>query len=306
MKNKRGKKLAMTEAEFKAAYEQLEEGRFLEALDIANRASTTHSGYQHYTSVSKFCKMVKGKSMWLSRLDSPSLNDLHEANKYGRDWRRMYVGCFSYGRSENALLWKMYCKPNRDAIRVLISQEGMKQFEEYLQGVANIEAHHVIKRDNRFVLSPRRAALVHGGVFDVLYAAVKDCRLGCERCNDLMWNFCHLHIPELEEVIKAKALEGFFKDCEWRGEQETRIFVKTTNVSPSAERLAIRIPDEVLNSMSIVLSPWADTAHCVDVTKRLERLFAEQGLKVPRIRRSYLTGALASWRKDVRKGQRKR
>ena len=90
-------------------------------------------------------------------------------------------------------------------------------------------------------------------------------------------------------------MEGFFKDCEWRGEQETRIFVKTSNVSSSAKRLAIRIPDEVLNSMSIVLSPWANDAQCVGMTKRLEKIFADQGLKVPRIRRSYLTGALDSW-----------
>ena len=37
-------------------------------------------------------------------------------------------------------------------------------------------------RDDRFMLSLRRAALVHGGVFDVLYAAVKDCSLEYERC----------------------------------------------------------------------------------------------------------------------------
>lgn len=37
---------------------------------------------------------------------------------------------------------------------------------------AKVEAHHVVKRDDRFVLSSRRAALVHGGVFDALYAAV--------------------------------------------------------------------------------------------------------------------------------------
>ena len=129
------KKLAMNEEDFKAEYKKFKEGDFQSALELANRASTVHGGYHHYTSLSTLRKIVGDKTMWLSRLDSSSLNDSHESGKYGRgrDWRRMYVGCFSYGRSENALLWKMYCKQNRDAVRILISQEGMKTLKRYLQ-----------------------------------------------------------------------------------------------------------------------------------------------------------------------------
>ena len=291
------KKLAMKEEDFKAEYKKFKEGDFQSALELANRASTVHGGYQHYTSLSTLRKIVGDKSMWLSRLDSSSLNDSHESGKYGqgRDWRRMYVGCFSYGRSENAFLWKMYCKQNRDAVRILISQEGMKSLKRYLQRVLKVDAHLILESGDLSLPSSRRVTIAKGGAVDVLYAAVKNRESKDERCNDLMWNSCHLHVSDLEHVITGTAMEGFFKDYEWRAEQETRIFVKTRSASSSARKIVIRLPDKVLNSMSIVLSPWASAKYCEKTEKELKELFAKKGLRVPRIRRSYLTGALDSW-----------
>ena len=267
---------------------------FAGALRIAKRAGLSHRWYQHYMSLSNLEKMVERGMFWLTRLDSETLNDWHEGVKYGSrlGCRRMYIGCFSYGGSESAAMWRMYCKPCADSVRVLINQKGMQIWAKNLSRKSSIDAKWIIKDR---VMSECKS-IQKAGIGDVLYASVKKDDCDPERSNSLFWNGTRRQVEDLREWSRGPNIEGFLKDCEWCYENETRLFVRVNRAKKFAKRLAIRMPHDVFNHISIVLSPWLASDDVKKTKERIETLFEANGYKKPYVRKSFLTGALGSWR----------
>ena len=69
------KKSDLQERDYAAMFDGLSANRFIKAMQIATGAADTHSGYQHYTTMKSLEKMIESRSLWLSRLDNPDLND---------------------------------------------------------------------------------------------------------------------------------------------------------------------------------------------------------------------------------------
>lgn len=286
-----------TEEFYREEFLKLGPRNFSGALRVAKRAGLSHSWYQHYMSLSNFEKLVDrrqgGGKLWLSRLDNRELNDWHEGEKYGSPagCRRMYVGCFSYGGNESAAMWKMYCKADADAVRLLIGQKGMQIWAKQLSRKRSLEARWIIDNQESGVCR----SISKAGIGDVLYAAVKKNDCDPERSNALFWNGARCKMMDLREWSKSENIEGFLKDCEWCYENETRLYVKVSRAKLAAKRLAVRVPDAVFNHMSIVLSPWLAKDEVGNVKKFIWSLFAANGYKKPYVRQSFLTGALGSW-----------
>lgn len=284
---------SLNEEYFRNEFLKLGSKSFALALRIAKRAGLSHRWYQHYMSLSNLEKMVKGGMLWLTRLDNKELNDWHEGVKYGSRLRcrRMYIGCFSYGGGESAAMWRMYCKPCADSVRVLISQKGMQIWAKKLSKKNSIDARWIIKDQIRGVCRSIKKA----GIGDVLYAAVKKDNSDPERSNSLFWNGAQRYVEDLHEWVKSPNIEGFLKDCEWCYENETRLFAQVTRAKEGADRLAIRVPEDVFNHMSIVLSPWLADEYVKEKAEQIKLLFENNGYKKPHVRKSFLTGALGSW-----------
>jgi len=286
-----------TELAFCEHFNEISEDDFVSAMQIAYDAALTHSGYQHYMSLDGLKMMLESHTMWLSRLDSPALNDWNEFGKYGSPygWRRTYIGCFSYGRSESAAMWKMYCRPNNKAVRVLISPEGIKVWNKALKDVKTLCArpiHDSMDANNKVA---RRVQVESAGFTDVLYVSMNG---NDERCGDsgiVRWNGQSARIEDLREWVSCKGVEGFVKDLAWQYEQETRLFVVLKNKQCEAKRLSIPIPSEVFKSMSFVLSPWLSDEEIDSTREKIEDWFDDAGFPPPgTIRASQLMGALES------------
>jgi len=280
---------------YRAQFLKLGPRSFFGALAVAKRAGLCHCWYQHYMSLTNLKKMVDKRNgmIWLSRLDSKALNDWNEGMKYGSraGCRRLYVWCMSYGGSENAAMWKMYCKPNARAVRIMINQAGVRLWAKCLARPSSIDAKWIVDgHESAACKSIKRA-----GIGDVLYASVKKSGLDSERYNALSWNGAIKKKEDLQAWSRSDNVEGFLKDCEWSYENETRLFVHVHRENKNAERLAIRVPGGVFDHMSIVLSPWMDEMDAKRTAKRLQELFVANGYKRPYIRQSFLKGALESW-----------
>lgn len=282
------------ERDYKLDFSNLSAHGFARALKIARCGAMSHTGFQHYTTLKVLQSMLKNRTMWLSRLDAPSLNDGNESGKYGSPGmcKRTYVGCFSYGRAESAAMWGMYCAPNSKAIRILITPRGMNAWKKYLADTSRVEASPIYGSDSKDCKWMARAKVGCAGITDVLYAAVKNRVEDPERANDLYWNFTNARIEDLQEWIKDKDVGGFLKDYEWRYEQETRLYVRLSSMHRGITKLSIRIPDKVFGAMSIVLSPWLDKECAKCYIDRISEMFRVEGFPVPRIRASYLTGTI--------------
>jgi len=291
------KHVEIRESEYCELFNDLPKDGFVRAMKIANDAALTHSGYQHYTSLGNFKKMLDSRTMWLSRLDNRSLNDWNEFGKYGSPygWKRTYIGCFSYGRSESAAMWKMYCHPNRGALRVLISTKGMKALNEALKDVKSLRVYPIIEEGDAFKRGRCRVRAGAAGLTDVLYVSMNGNDEREEDSGCVRWNGRGARIEDLREWVSCKGVEGFVKDLAWQYEQETRLFVALKNEQCKASRLSIPIPDEVFASMSFVLSPWLADKDVDSTREKIEDWFEDNGLPPPRtIRPSQLTGALGA------------
>ena len=264
------------------------------AMKIAEESAKLHSAYQHYTSIDKLALMLKNKTLWLRRGDSPNLNDWGEWRKFGTcsEWQKTYIGCFSYGTSESALMWRMYCQPNCNAVRISISGEPFAQWVNELSRGGTV-------CDTRKKVDSKLKASIFAS--DVLYGAAAlegDC-YNEKRRNALSWFGNCIHIENLGDYVWNKDLVARIKEYAWRQEQETRIIAQLKRKRQDLDTVAIAFPNYVFSSMRITLSPWLaeDCQHCT--VEKIMRMFESAGIVIGKsaIRPSVLTGTLDQWRK---------
>lgn len=289
------KQIKLTESQYCECFDEISGDKFIDAMKIAHDAALSHSGYQHYMSLMAFEKIIQSRSFWLSRLDNQLLNDWNESGKYGSPygWRRTYIGCFSYGRSESAAMWKMYCHPSKNVIRVFISQKGFMAWNERLKDVKKLKVYPVYEEGKGYKRGNRCVQVRTAGLTDVLYVSMNG---NDERYDDsgcVFWNGRYVRIEDLRECVSCRGVEGFVKDLPWQYERETRLFVILKNAQCASKRLSIPVPDEVFKSMSFVLSPWLPVGSIDAMKEKIEDLFEGEGFPKPNmIRPSQLMGAL--------------
>lgn len=264
------------------------------AMKIAEGAAKLHSAYQHYTSIDKLALMLKDKTLWLRRGDSPNLNDWGEWRKFGTlaEWQKTYIGCFSYGTSESALMWRMYCQPDCNAVRISISGESFAKWVNELKRGGMV-------CDTRKKVDGKLKASIFAS--DVLYGAVamEGDRYNEKRRNALSW-FCNcIHMENLGDYVWDKELVARVKEYAWRQEHETRIIAQLKRTRHDVDTVAIPFPSYVLSAMRITLSPWL-AEECQRCTvEKIRRMFECAGIVIGKsaIRSSVLTGTLDQWRK---------
>ena len=264
------------------------------ALRIAENSAALHSAYQHYTSIDKLALMLKSRTLWLRRGDSPNLNDWGEWRKFGRcaEWQKTYIGCFSYGMSESALMWRMYCQPNCKAVRISISGQPFAKWVSELSRSGTV-------CDTRKKVGGKLKASIFAS--DVLYGAVSiegDC-YNEKRRNALSWFGNCIHVGNLDEYVWNKELVARIKEYAWRQEQETRIIAQLKRKWQDLDAVAIPFPGYVLSAMRIAMSPWLDEDCQRYTAEKISRMFENSGIVIGKsaIRPSVLTGTLDQWRK---------
>lgn len=89
--------------------------------------------YQHYTTLSRLLDKIISRRWYLSRADSPWMNDTHEMTKAfpgceeGR--RRTYIMCLSRCTSESVAMWRTYnATEDPFAVRVSMSRDKVHEW----------------------------------------------------------------------------------------------------------------------------------------------------------------------------------
>lgn len=261
-----------------------------------------HSYYQHYTTIDRLLPKILKQEWWLSRSDNVRLNDLQEAKKFGdmRRLKRTYQASFVKGTSESAAMWGLYTNDNPLAVRILIPGNKVKHWMTQVELCGEDKCGGV--------------RVESAGFRDILYAAVPFIgqevdSLDKTRGMSVSWegmtcNFDHNEGEKksLLSALRDEDLTGWLKDYEWHHERESRLCVLIDKVS-SRKAMPIKVPLEVISSMSFTLSPWLNSdleAEVKSIIKTaLEKIsdseeFRSKGLKLNSkpFRRSVLNGAL--------------
>lgn len=267
-----------------------------EAITKISNLEIWHKNYVHYTSLDRLESMLTGKKpcMWLTRVNSDSLDDLIEGKKYGigakKKQGKTFIGCFSYGLRESAAMWGLYCPMTYKAIRVIVPQLAMKSLLE--SGCYMISTRGLCK----FTIYKKSFT-------DVTYAAVKWNEEEKDRANNLFWNgVFSKQISDIRKDCRCADAVGRVKDIEWSFENESRLIV-TTRRKVDADHIAIALPTSFINGIRFTLSPWADEYEDRMVRDKLARLLravgrnnvSSENKKV--FEPSALKGALTKWAK---------
>lgn len=291
--------------------------RFVNANSLRNAMSAIHANivphkyFQHYTKLERVLQMITDKRLYLSRLDSLSLNDLRECKKYQSQAAatKTYIACFGQGSSECAAMWGLYGKGNPLAVRIKIPGDKLIEWMKAIEikcgdGSSKAKTQKIFDITNGKSIAREIDSLVFR---DVVYASVSDekCpdKYSTKRGNVLSWcGVPRYHCDkETEEDfirdVQSGMYAGFVKDNEWSYERESRLSVKLKK-SISSKGIVIGIPVDVLESMRFTFSPWSDEGINKIVQKIIESALESAcggflpRLASPRFSRSVLQGSL--------------
>lgn len=214
-----------------------------ELLVYLKQKGENHRFYYHYTSWDSFLKIYSGASFLLTRGNSLAINDQHEAQMKGSwaEWNKTYIGSFAYGTAENMAMWGLYGLPWEDAIRICIPQRAMTKWMLETKEVYLWEGHPIESFSAEVCLA------------DIVYVngekGEQKLQLTHRDSNVSTMNKVGLH-----GVDTDPRMTGYIKNFAWRYENEVRLHARLP-YSTGVEKIMIKIPEDVLNEMTITTGP---------------------------------------------------
>lgn len=256
--------------------------------------------YQHYTTLPRLLDKIMSRRWYLSRADSPTMNDTHEMTKAfpGSEAARCrtYIMCLSRCTSESVAMWRTYnAKEDPFAVRVSLPRGEVHKWMD------SVKEEKKIKVDTKTVVRPKSVELAD--FHDVLYGALQgDEKLDdydIQRRNVVRWGNAVYKLKTGENfgTIGVPGCEVWVKDYEWHHERETRLCVRLKK-EIKAKSLFVGIPEDILRSMRITFSPWLTDEKLKGVIEDVIETALKGSLGKPlethrkRYRRSVLQGAL--------------
>lgn len=223
-----------------------------ELIEFLETKGSNHNNYYHYTSWDSFKKIYTSKSFLLTRGNSLSINDQHEALMKGswEMWNKTYIGSFAFGSSENMAMWGLYGLPWEDAVRISLPKEEM------LCWLKSISSVCLWDKDVKGSVIPSKLSLT-----DIVYVGGTkgSCDLKLTH-NDK--SFSTSHHPQLHELDKSAKMTGYIKNYAWHYENEVRIRVELPK-DTGYEKIRLNIPKETIDAMQVTTGPyfrWKDDA----------------------------------------------
>ncbi len=214
-------------------------------IQFLKQKGKNHNNYYHYTTWGSLEKIMEYGTFLLTRGNSLTINDQHEAIMKGSwlEWNRTYIGSFSFGESENMAMWGLYGLPWEDAVRICIPKDAMNQWVASIDDVG-------VWRNNRIV------GRIHGAdisLNDVVYVS------GQSESPDLRLTRAGKHAstvnkPGLLNVDRTPQMTGYIKNYAWSYENEVRLRIHVPH-DLGSEKICIKIPPEVLDAISVTIGP---------------------------------------------------
>lgn len=213
-------------------------------LDANVRLKDSKFLYQ-YTSISALISMIRNKTMHLG--NAKYMNDqLEYENGDAKVWSNLFFSCFMMEEDENIGMWSMYAQPWRDGVKIAIPKEVLRQWVSEVHEITVI-SQETKQATGQIIDNPDKfriwiSAVAYSNYDGISSEADELLRIGGQE-NHFLHNAPH--IPELT---------GYIKDMAWSYEKEVRVKVQFNN-DVEFERVAINMPDYVIDSLIITPSP---------------------------------------------------
>jgi hypothetical protein len=243
-------------------------------VDYLIEKGITHRNYHHYTNINSALAIIKSGYWHLSLGDR--MNDKQELTKGDMErWKNIFITSFAFGESENIAIWGLYSLPWEDAVRITIPNRAMCS---WIQRKPTI---YGITDDDSYNYVPINPSSVELKLTDVAY--ISDVR-GTGN-GTIKWYDKRISLkdnPNLRYISNNPIITGYIKNDAWSYENEVRIHAQFNNYS-GYKKIAIKIPDDVINSIEIKAGPWMKD----DIKTRIEQELKKTTGEKLQIRHSY-------------------
>lgn len=236
--------------------------------DSANRLENTKNKtaqyVYHYTKLSNVVSIINSRSWWLN---SPkTMNDGLEFQNISEFEQRsaVFFASFMCGSNESIAMWSMYAQPWEDGVFIRIPVEV---FKKWIRNTKTIYPVFCPENQNP-VLDKSAIPYEQLSVVRVAYTNADSVQYESEEIlicgkaeNKLLKNTPHL--PDLV---------GYVKDLAWEYEHEVRVLA-TVDKNIRYDKLAIELPDDLIDSIEIVAGPRFSGNLSERIMKEVQRLF---------------------------------
>lgn len=292
----------MTEESYDGVQFGRNDDKAWKTVDDVWRASRKGSGvcngdyYQHYTTLSSVITKICQRRWWLTQSTNVRLNDLQESRKFGTAdvAKRTYQTSFVHSITEDVSMWGLYAPQNPFAIRITIPGERLSKWID-----------EVKKKDQLHKLTNHKDGTDpiekdFTDCRDVIYASVGGeggDKYDIRRGNHLFWRGERsAEIKDLAHGIKRGICTGWFKDYEWRHENEARLCMRLKKAN-GQKAMWTEMSEDLLCDLRFTFSPWLPRCYEHEVEKIIRSAYEGAGIKLTKkcrqhFRRSSVAGAL--------------
>lgn len=215
----------------------------IEYLDDATRRLDKRKYLYHYTKIENVVKIFAGRKWHLG--NARCMNDILEfSNGDTGRWENIFFASFMTDAKESIGMWSMYAQPWEDGVLITIPKKTVRDWIKNTTEIEEISCTDFKPTGKKLTIDDSNKLLLSSVAYTNCDNKETDERITWSNAtNKLISNASH--IPELT---------GYIKDSAWDYEREIRIKAVLAK-GHGFQRVAIKVPDNVLDSMIITAGP---------------------------------------------------
>ena len=207
----------------------------------------------HYTNLKSYNNIISSKFWFIN--NPKNMNDKLEIERYTGHWDDVYFASFMPEHSESIAMWSMYAQPWNDGIMIIIP---FNVFKNWIFNTTEIYPA-LGKTKKPDINHPITKEYFNMDMYRIAYSDYDSKPLSPTLYCGSAKN------DQLENVYSYPELTGFIKDSAWYYEKELRLRINLT-CEQKYDGLLIKIPDNLINSLTIKFGPRFDFSQIKDKT----------------------------------------
>lgn len=225
-------------------------------LDSSERLNKRKYLY-HYTTIRNAIAIFKSGTWHLG--NPRDMNDVVEyRNGDQQRWNNIFFASFMAENKESIAMWSMYSQPWKDGVKIAIPMSTTKEWLKGIDEILEVSPTNYELTGKSIPVNERNT--IH--ISSVAYSNTASCDSSGDS-ETLMWsNQKNTKIPNCQQLSE---LTGYIKDNAWDYEKEVRLKAEFENTF-GYSRVAVKIPDSILNEITISSGPLFEG----DLLQRME------------------------------------
>jgi hypothetical protein len=213
--------------------------------DVKSRLKNAKFLY-HYTTLSNAISIFQSHSWHLFRAED--MNDLVEFNSGDKErWRNIFFASFMSDSKESIGMWSMYSQPWQEGVKISIPKNTMFQW------IRNIDEIIEISKNN-YQPTGRKIKVEQASQLRLSCVAYSNSSSLESAGSEELVTWSNQYNRNVKGTISTPCMTGYVKDKAWDYEKEVCMKAEFDNAE-RFKRVAVRVPDEVLNQMTITAGP---------------------------------------------------